>query len=88
MGAKQLSLEGDIKIWNLQLNPLQTRRSSPFHIPIISFISKIEYFVNHRNEFGLPEKEKVLAIPTMIDVASAEPISKGGWSGQINSITL
>lgn len=70
MGAKNYL--GDI-IWNSTKSVTNTALISVSHTYNLVYFRNIEYFVNHRNEFRLPEKEKVLAIPTMIHVASGKP---------------
>ena len=78
MGAKNYL--GDI-IWNSTKSVTNTALISVSHTYNLVYFRNIEYFVNHRNEFRLPEKGEGFSNPDNDPRGEwkADPFQVGGW---------
>ena len=78
MGAKNYL--GDI-IWNSTKSVTNTALISVSHTYNLVYFRNIEYFVNHRNEFRLPEKGEDFSNPDNDPRGEwkADPFQVGGW---------
>ena len=78
MGAKNYL--GDI-IWNSTKSVTNTALISVSHTYNLVYFRNIEYFVNHRNEFRLPEKGEGFGNPDNDPRGEwkADPFQVGGW---------